>query len=111
MVSETNKTRCEKCNREVLSQPTLIEYCGQQTYLFDPILCEPCLLRLCGEHAVSCANCGGSIPPYSQVGVLKAEDGKKQFIHMTSNCNSAGSAFHGYLGKGELGNFVQIEAC
>ena len=45
------------------------------------------------------------------MGVLKAEDGKKQFIHMTTNCNSAGNAFHGYLGKGGLGSFVQIEAC
>jgi len=30
---------------------------------------------------------------------------------MTASCQTAGSAFHGYWGKGKLHNFVEIEAC
>lgn len=102
---------CKECGTEVAEQPTSVEYEGQEVHLFDPVLCRECLLALCTKHSVECANCGGKIPPYTQVGVLKANRGEKQYVHMTTACTTVGSAFHGYLGKGELKHFVQVEAC
>ena len=61
--------------------------------------------------AIDCGNCGGTIPPYSSVGILKARDGQNQYIHMTTQCNTPGNAFYGYWGKGTAREFVQIEAC
>tara|TARA_Y100001960_G_C14435685_1_gene710016 strand:- start:303 stop:590 length:288 start_codon:yes stop_codon:yes gene_type:complete len=95
----------------VSARPTLVEYAGQEIYLFDPVLCQTCLLELCERYSVPCANCGGVIPPYTQVGVLKDDGGKKQFVHMTTNCSTTGSAFHGYFGKGKLRDYIQVEAC
>ena len=111
MVCESDQFYCTQCGEEVRRRPTMAEYEGLEIYLFNPVLCKTCLLDLCDKHSVSCANCGGTIPPYTQVGVLKDDDGKKQFVHMTITCNTVGSAFHGYLGKGGLGRFVEIEAC
>ena len=84
---------------------------GGRNYLFDPVVCEPCLHKLCKRYSTYCANCGGCIPPYSQVGVLKGDAGQKQVVHTTTSCTTAGSAFYGYWGKGQLRNFIQIEAC
>ena len=111
IIPESNIFFCEKCDAETSQRPTLVEFGGQEVYLFNPVLCEKCLLGLCEKYSVSCANCGGVIPPYTQVGVLKDDGGRKQFVHMTTVCSTVGSAFHGYLGKGELGDYVEIEAC
>jgi hypothetical protein len=89
----------------------MIEYLGEEIYLFDPVVCEPCLHKLCKRYSTYCANCGVCIPPYSQVGVLKGGAGQKQVVHTTTSCTTAGSAFYGYWGKGQLRNFIQIEAC
>ena len=102
---------CQECGNPVSTLPTIIEYRGEEIYLFDPIVCEPCLHRLCQRQSTDCANCGGCIPPFSQVGVLKGEAGQRQVVHMTTACTTVGSAFYGYWGKGELRDFVQIEAC
>jgi hypothetical protein len=102
---------CQECETPVNTLPTMIEYQGEEIYLFDPVVCQPCLHKLCELHSTECANCGGCIPPFSQVGVLKADNGQKQFIHMTTSCTTAGSAFYGYWGKGQLHDFIQIEAC
>lgn len=102
---------CSECGKSVPDRPTFVEYEGEEIFLFDPTFCSDCLLKLCQHHSVVCANCGGKIPPYSMVGVLKADDGERQYVHMTTRCTSVGSAFHGYLGKGTLGQFVQVEAC
>ena len=111
MTSEPGRENCVQCGGAVFQRPTVAEYQAEEIYLFDPIICEGCLLKLCEKYSVTCANCGGTIPPYSQVGVLKGNDGIKQFVHMTTTCNSVGSAFHGYLGKGALREFIQVEAC
>ena len=111
MVCESKEFCCTQCGREANYLPTMAEYEGQEVYLFSPVLCKVCLLDLCDKHSVFCANCGGVIPPYTQVGVLKGDGSKKQFVHMTINCNTVGSAFHGYFGKGKLRRFIQIEAC
>jgi len=42
---------------------------------------------------------------------LLADNGERQFVHMTTRCTTVGSAFHGYWGRGQLGSFVQVEAC
>ena len=63
---------CVKCKTKVDSLPTIIKFQGQETYLFYPIFCENCLSNICEKHSTICANCGQSIPPYSQVGVLKS---------------------------------------
>jgi hypothetical protein len=89
----------------------VVEFDGQEIHVFDPVFCASCLLSLCERYSVDCANCGGKIPPYSQVGVLKTETGASHFVHMTTACSTVGSAFHGYLGKGSLGDFYQVEAC
>lgn len=102
---------CSECGTDVFRQPTEVEFDGQEIHVFDPVYCESCLWSLCERLAVECANCGGKIPPYSQVGVLKTESGPSQFVHMTTSCSTVGSAFHGYFGKGTLGDFVQVEAC
>lgn len=102
---------CSECSQPVPGRPTFVEYEGEEIFLFDPIICATCLLELCQRHSVVCANCGNKIPPYSMVGVLKADHGEQQYVHMTTRCSSVGSAFHGYLGKGTLGPFVQVEAC
>lgn len=107
----TVQSTCEECGKEVGEVPTLVEYEGQEIFLFNPVVCAPCLLRLCEKYSVPCANCGGVIPPFSQVGVLKAEGMSTQFVHMSTTCSTVGSAFHGYWGKGKLHNFVEIEAC
>jgi hypothetical protein len=102
---------CQECGISVKTVPTLIEYQGEEIYLFDPTICDPCLHKLCERYSTQCANCGGCIPPYSQVGVLKGDAGQNQYIHMTTTCNTAGSAFYGYWGKGQLRDYIQIEAC
>ena len=102
---------CVECETEVESFPTTMEFRGQEIHLFHPTLCVSCLENICERHATVCANCGEVIPPYSQVGVLKGNGGQNQFVHMTTFCLTAGSAFHGYWGKGKLRNFVEIEAC
>lgn len=109
---ETETTHaCSECGAHVPGLPAVVEYAGQEVHLFNPVLCRSCLMTICEIYSVECANCGGRIPPYSQVGVLKADDGRRQYVHMTTACATAGSAFHGYLGKGHLGDFVQVEAC
>jgi hypothetical protein len=102
---------CQDCRASVSQVPTVIEYQGEEIYLFDPVFCEPCLHKLCEHYSTTCANCRGCIPPYSQVGVLKGDGGQNQYIHMTTTCNTPGNAFYGYWGKGQLRNFIQIEAC
>jgi len=102
---------CSECGGAVNNRPTRIEYHGEEIFLFDPVVCAPCLQSLCERFSVECANCGGTIPPFSQVGVLKADNGERQFVHMTTRCTTVGSAFHGYWGRGQLGSFVQVEAC
>ncbi len=111
MPTESDSKPCSECGKPVAERPTFVEYEGEEIFLFDPVICQPCLLELCKQHSVMCANCGGWIPPYSMVGVLKANNGERQYVHMTTRCTSVGSAFHGYLGKGTLGQFVQVEAC
>jgi len=102
---------CQECRTSVSEVPTIIEYQGEEIFLFDPVVCEPCLHKLCERYSTQCANCGGCIPPYSQVGVLKGNGGRTQVVHMTTSCTTVGSAFYGYWGKGQLRNFIQIEAC
>ena len=111
MAPESKRLECSFCGVAVESRPTLVEYHEQEIYLYNPILCPDCLLKLCEKYSVSCANCGEAIPPYTQVGVLKGNYGSQQFVHMSTTCSTVGSAFHGYLGKGELRKFIEIEAC
>ncbi len=89
---------CQECGTRVNTAPTMIEYLGEEIYLFDPVVCEPCLHKLCKRYSTYCANCGGCIPPYSQVGVLKGDAGQKQVVHTTTSCTTAGSALFGYWG-------------
>jgi hypothetical protein len=42
---------------------------------------------------------------------LKGDNGRNLVIHMTTSCLTAGSAFHGFWGKGQLLDFMEIEAC
>lgn len=102
---------CSECGCGVVDLPTTVEYQEQEIYLFSPVVCEKCLLALCEIYSVECANCGKMIPPYSQVGVLKGDAGANSFVHMTTQCSTVGSAFHGYWGKGKLHDFIQVEAC
>ena len=102
---------CQECKTPVSTLPSVIEYQRKEIYLFDPVVCQSCLHKLSELHSTQCANCGGCIPPFSQVGVLKGNNGQMQLIHMTTSCTTAGSAFYGYWGKGNLHNFIQIEAC
>lgn len=102
---------CTECGITVEGLPTTVEFRGQEIYLFYPITCIKCLKKICEEYATVCVNCDEAIPPYSQVGVLKKNNGENQFVHMTTSCLTVGSAFHGYWGKGKLHNFMEIEAC
>ena len=102
---------CEECGKKVKFIPTILEYKGEEVFVFNPVVCKPCLEKLCEKYSTQCANWGGTIPPYSKVGILKAKNGKNQFIHMTTQCNTAGNAFYGYWGKGSIREFIQIEAC
>ena len=102
---------CQECKAPVVTVPTMMEYQGQEIFLFDPVICHSCLHKLCECYSTQCANCGGCIPPFSQVGVLKGHDGQKQCIHMTIACTTVGNAFYGYWGKGQLRDFIQVEAC
>lgn len=111
MIENVKTTRCMECGKEVSQLPATVEFHGQEIHLFDPIVCAPCLRNLCEKYSTRCANCGEPIPPYSQVGVLKGDDGEKCCVHMTGACSTVGSAFHGYWGKGKLREFIQIEAC
>ncbi|MCH8156853.1 MAG: hypothetical protein IID18_03720 [Nitrospinae bacterium] len=111
MNDRSSSSPCAECETAVESLPTSTDFNGQEIHLFHPVLCEPCLLNLCERYATTCVNCGEAIPPYSQVGVLKGDRGENLFVHMTTSCLTVGSAFHGYWGKGELHNFVEIEAC
>lgn len=111
VLKSSQTAQCSECDAEVSQLPTVVEFDGQEIHVFDPALCASCLLSLCERYSVECANCGGQIPPYSQVGVLKTETGASQFVHMTTVCSTVGSAFHGYLGKGILSNYFQVEAC
>ncbi len=107
----SNPGCCIECGKQVAELPTTVEYHDQEVHLFNPTVCTPCLVALCETHSTECVNCGKPIPPFTLVGVLKADDGEKQFVHMNTSCLTVGSAFHGYWGKGKLHNFVEIEAC
>jgi hypothetical protein len=102
---------CSDCAERVETSPTVTSFKGQETYTFDPIVCVDCLIKTCQQHSTLCANCGGTILPYSQVGVLKENNGEKSVIHMTTSCLTVGNAFHGFWGKGQLLDFMEIEAC
>ena len=102
---------CLECKVPVKTVPTVMEYQGEEIYLFDPVICHSCLHKLCESYSTQCVNCGGCIPPFSQVGILKGNDGQKKCVHMTIACTTVGSAFYGYWGKGQLRDFIQIEAC
>lgn len=102
---------CVECGRKVSSLPTTVEYRGQEVHLFGPVTCADCLLELCEKYSTACANCGGPIPPFSHVGVLKGDRGERRLVHMSAACSTVGGAFHGYWGKGELSRFLEIEAC
>lgn len=106
-----NDCSCLECGAPVAGPPTIVEFEGQEIFLFDPIMCKNCLLSLCDDYSVVCENCRGLIPPYSQVGVLKRDGGGKQFVHMNTTCSTVGGAFYGYWGKGKLHEFIEIEAC
>ena len=110
-MNQSNNPTCMECGRKVISVPTFLEYKGQEIFVFDPIICKPCLEKLCANYSTECVNCGGTIPPYSHVGILKAGNGQNQYIHMTTKCNTPGNAFYGYWGKGTIKEFIQIEAC
>ena len=102
---------CSECRIKVETSPTITEFRGQEICVFHPVLCLNCLKNICEQYGTVCVNCGESIPPYSQVGVLKGNSGENLLIHMTTSCLTAGSAFYGYWGKGQLNSFVEIEAC
>ena len=102
---------CAECKIKVEIFPTTMEFRGQEICLFEPILCVTCLEKICEAYGTVCVNCGEAIPPYSQVGVLKGNSGENLLIHMTTSCLTAGNAFYGYWGKGQLHSFVEIEAC
>ncbi|NIQ01075.1 MAG: hypothetical protein GWM98_12205 [Nitrospinaceae bacterium] len=110
-MEKTLKKSCEECGRTVDTRPTVVDYQGQEIFVFHPVICRACLLKLCERFAVRCANCGGPIPPFTQVGVHPGTDSENRFVHMNPTCSTVGSAFHGYWGKGKLYNSVQIEAC
>ena len=102
---------CVDCGKSVEILPTFTSFQGQETYLFHPIVCVGCLIKTCKQHSTACANCGEIILPYSQVGVLKDNHGRNLVVHMTTSCLTVVSAFHGFWGKGQLLNFMEIEAC
>ena len=102
---------CSDCGERVENSPTVTSFKGQETYIFYPIVCVDCLIKVCEQHSTVCANCGEIILPYSQVGVLKDGGGIYSIVHMTISCLTVGSAFHGFWGKGQLLNFKEIEAC
>jgi len=102
---------CADCGKRVETLPTITSFQEQEVYLFHPVVCVDCLIKTCKQCSTICVNCGEIILPYSQVGVLKGNDGANQFVHMTTSCLTVGSAFHGYWGKGQLLDFVEIEAC
>ena len=102
---------CSDCGEIVENSPTVTSFKGQETYIFHPIVCVDCLIKTCEQHSTVCANCGEIVLPYSQVGVLKEDNGRKSVVHMTTSCLTVGSAFHGFWGKGKLLDFMEIEAC
>ena len=110
-MNQPKNPSCEECGTAVNSVPTFLEFKGQEIFVFNPVICGPCLENLCQHYSIVCANCGGIIPPYSNVGILKADNGENQYIHMTTQCNTPGNAFYGYWGKGTIRGFMQIEAC
>jgi hypothetical protein len=111
MAENAETTTCVECGGQVSSLPTTVEFHDQEIYLFDPVVCPSCLLVLCENYSTPCGNCGELIPPYSQVGVLKGDNGEKCLVHMNTSCATVGSAFHGFWGKGKLREFIEIEAC
>jgi hypothetical protein len=102
---------CVDCGKSVKTLPTFTSFRGQETYLFHPIICKGCLIKTCKQYSTPCANCGEIVLPYSQVGVLKDNHWRNLVVHMTTSCLTVGSAFHGFWGKGQLLNFMEIEAC
>lgn len=110
-LSSEGEKSCSECGIRVAELPASVEYHDQEIHLFEPVVCTNCLLALCETYSTDCVNCGKKIPPYSQVGVLKNDGGGHSYVHMTTQCSTVGSAFHGYWGKGKLHSFVQVEAC
>ena len=110
-MNQSKNPLCKECGTAVTSVPTFLEFKGQEIFVFNPVICEPCLENLCRNYSIECANCGEAIPPYSHVGILKAGNGENQYIHMTTQCNTPGNAFYGYWGKGTIMEYIQIEAC
>jgi hypothetical protein len=79
-------------------------------------VCPTCIEAYVRRHGTRCANCGGPIPPHSQVAVYHSDeggsDGAALVGHTTVACNPAGNSFYGYWGKGRLAStFRNIEMC
>jgi hypothetical protein len=79
-------------------------------------VCPACIEAYVRDHGTRCANCGGPIPPHSQVAVYDSGegggDGAALVGHTTVACNPAGGTFYGYWGRGALvSTFRNIEAC
>ena len=99
---------CQECGTNVDRLPTLVEYKGQEIFLFDPVICKNCLRNLCDQFSVRCQNCGGSIPPSSPVGVLKAANGQREFVHINTTSPPVATDFSVYLVNGHPHPFIEI---
>ena len=49
---------CSECGRKVKSLPTILDYKGEEVFVFDPVVCKSCLEKLCENYSTECANCG-----------------------------------------------------
>lgn len=62
--------------------------------------------------SATCANCGGPIPPNTQVAVMIGQGGQRLVCHAEYNCSPPGGAFYGFWGEGRLvSTYEKIEQC
>jgi len=100
---------CEACGRAFDPASHPVSY--ESPFLMLRV-CPGCVDEYVARHGTHCANCGGPIPPHSQVAVYPGHDGRTVVGHATVACNPAGNSFYGYWGKGALSSaFRNIEMC
>ncbi len=74
--------------------------------------CAPCETDRATRFGGRCDNCGGLIPPGTQVGVTPTSDGGVRLFHTTFDCSPAGNTFYGVWGDGKLASsFNKVEQC
>ena len=103
---------CQSCKAPFAPGGAQVKWKGRMQRIELLELCLRCEEERMERLGGVCANCGGLIPPNSQVAVLAGPGGGSVIAHSTYDCFPPGGAYYGYWGEGRLVScFDKIEQC